>query len=86
MNLKLRTSELAFNHCVCLVFYSGVTIEGKNAVVLGRSNIVGIPVALLLMHRNATVTIVHSKTVNAAEVRQWLRSTNVQPFAAHCTC
>lgn len=39
-----------------------MTIEGKDAVVIGRSNIVGIPVALLLMQRNATVTIAHSRT------------------------
>jgi methylenetetrahydrofolate dehydrogenase (NADP+)/methenyltetrahydrofolate cyclohydrolase len=41
---------------------SGVTIEGANAVVLGRSDIVGKPMALLLMHAHATVTICHSKT------------------------
>jgi 5,10-methylene-tetrahydrofolate dehydrogenase/methenyl tetrahydrofolate cyclohydrolase len=41
--------------------------EGKEAVVLGRSNIVGIPVALLLMQRNATVTIAHSRTKNLEE-------------------
>jgi methylenetetrahydrofolate dehydrogenase (NADP+)/methenyltetrahydrofolate cyclohydrolase len=41
---------------------TGETIEGKRAVVVGRSNIVGKPVALLLMHRNATVTVCHSKT------------------------
>ncbi|MGQ0696241.1 MAG: bifunctional methylenetetrahydrofolate dehydrogenase/methenyltetrahydrofolate cyclohydrolase FolD [Nitrospiraceae bacterium] len=41
---------------------TGVTIEGKRAVVLGRSNIVGKPLALMLLHRNATVTICHSKT------------------------
>jgi methylenetetrahydrofolate dehydrogenase (NADP+)/methenyltetrahydrofolate cyclohydrolase len=41
---------------------TGVTIEGKRAVVIGRSNIVGKPAALLLMHRNATVTVCHSKT------------------------
>ena len=41
---------------------SGATIEGANAVVLGRSDIVGKPTALLLMHANATVTICHSKT------------------------
>ncbi|EPY30542.1 hypothetical protein AGDE_09391 [Angomonas deanei] len=41
---------------------SGVTIAGKRAVVLGRSNIVGAPVATLLMKENATVTIVHSAT------------------------
>eukprot|EP01038_Epipyxis_sp_PR26KG_P010907 gene10907-14645_t len=48
--------------CIELLDRSGVTIEGKEAVVLGRSNIVGIPVALLLMQRNATVTIAHSRT------------------------
>ncbi len=41
---------------------SGTTVEGANAVVLGRSDIVGKPMALLLMHANATVTICHSKT------------------------
>jgi methylenetetrahydrofolate dehydrogenase (NADP+)/methenyltetrahydrofolate cyclohydrolase len=41
---------------------TGVSIEGKRAVVLGRSNIVGKPLALMLLHRNATVTICHSKT------------------------
>ncbi|HXF91489.1 MAG TPA: bifunctional methylenetetrahydrofolate dehydrogenase/methenyltetrahydrofolate cyclohydrolase FolD [Nitrospiraceae bacterium] len=41
---------------------TGVLIEGKRAVVLGRSNIVGKPVALMLLHRHATVTICHSKT------------------------
>jgi len=48
--------------CVQLLDRSGVTIEGAEAVVLGRSNIVGLPVAMLLMHRNATVTICHSRT------------------------
>ena len=41
---------------------SGIEIEGKRAVVVGRSDIVGKPMALLLLHRNATVTICHSKT------------------------
>ena len=41
---------------------TGVAIEGKRAVVVGRSNIVGKPLALMLLHRNATVTICHSKT------------------------
>ena len=41
---------------------TGVSIEGKRAVVLGRSNIVGKPLALMLLHRHATVTICHSKT------------------------
>ena len=39
-------------------------IEGKNAVVLGRSNIVGKPVSILLLQKNATVTICHSRTQN----------------------
>jgi 5,10-methylene-tetrahydrofolate dehydrogenase/methenyl tetrahydrofolate cyclohydrolase len=54
----------ALQGCIELLDRSGVTIEGKDAVVLGRSNIVGIPVALLLMQRNATVTIAHSRTKN----------------------
>lgn len=45
-----------------------VAIEGANAVVLGRSDIVGKPMAVLLLHANATVTICHSKTRNLAEV------------------
>jgi methylenetetrahydrofolate dehydrogenase (NADP+) / methenyltetrahydrofolate cyclohydrolase len=45
-----------------MVESTGVTIEGKRAVVLGRSNIVGKPLALMLLQRNATVTICHSKT------------------------
>jgi methylenetetrahydrofolate dehydrogenase (NADP+)/methenyltetrahydrofolate cyclohydrolase len=46
----------------------GIALEGANAVVLGRSDIVGKPMALLLMHANATVTICHSKTRNLPEV------------------
>jgi len=45
-----------------------VQIEGANAVVLGRSNIVGMPAALLLISRNATVTVCHSRTRNLADV------------------
>ena len=47
---------------------SGIAMEGANAVVMGRSDIVGKPMALLLMHANATVTICHSKTRNLPEV------------------
>jgi methylenetetrahydrofolate dehydrogenase (NADP+)/methenyltetrahydrofolate cyclohydrolase len=47
---------------ITMIESTGLAIEGKRAVVLGRSNIVGKPVALLLMHRNATVTVCHSKT------------------------
>jgi len=45
-----------------MVESTGVSIEGKRAVVLGRSNIVGKPLALMLLQRHATVTICHSKT------------------------
>ncbi len=48
--------------------YSGIDIEGKHAVVIGRSNVVGKPVAMLLLERNATVTICHSRTQNLAEM------------------
>jgi len=48
--------------CIELLDRSGIEIEGKQAVVLGRSNIVGLPVAMLLLHRNATLTICHSRT------------------------
>ena len=48
--------------CVELLVRSGVEIEGKEAVILGRSNIVGLPVSMLLLHRNATITICHSHT------------------------
>lgn len=47
---------------------AGIQIEGKNAVVIGRSNIVGMPVSKLLLDRNATVTIAHSRTKNLSEV------------------
>lgn len=48
--------------CIELLDRTGVEIEGKRAVVLGRSNIVGLPVAMLLLHRNATMTVCHSRT------------------------
>ena len=54
--------------CIVLLERSGVPISGKRAVVLGRSNIVGLPMALLLQERNATVTVVHSRTQNAEEL------------------
>jgi len=47
---------------------AGVQIEGKKAVVIGRSNIVGLPAAKLLLDRNATVTIAHSRTKDLAKV------------------
>lgn len=51
-----------------LIDSTGVSLEGKNAVVIGRSNIVGKPMSMLLLHRNATVTICHSKTANLKEI------------------
>ena len=47
---------------------AGVSLAGKRAVVIGRSNIVGLPVAKLLLDENATVTIAHSRTQNLAEL------------------
>jgi methylenetetrahydrofolate dehydrogenase (NADP+) / methenyltetrahydrofolate cyclohydrolase len=54
--------------CIYLLEQAGVRIEGANAVVLGRSNIVGMPAALLLITRNATVTVCHSRTKDIAGV------------------
>lgn len=47
---------------------AGITLQGKHAVIVGRSNIVGKPAALLLLRENCTVTICHSKTKNLAEI------------------
>lgn len=47
---------------------SGIEIAGKHAVIVGRSNIVGKPMAMLLLQENATVTICHSRTTNLAEI------------------
>lgn len=54
--------------CIYLLEQAGVQIEGANAVVLGRSNIVGMPAALLLVGKNATVTICHSRTKDLPSV------------------
>ena len=51
-----------------LIKESGVDVAGKECVVIGRSNIVGKPMAMLLLHENGTVTICHSRTKNLAEV------------------
>lgn len=51
-----------------LIHSTGVELEGKKAVVMGRSNIVGKPMAMLLLHENATVEITHSKTKNLSEI------------------
>lgn len=54
--------------CMELIHSTGVNATGKDCVVIGRSNIVGKPMAMLLLHENGTVTICHSKTRNLAEV------------------
>lgn len=51
-----------------LIASTGESIEGKHAVIIGRSNIVGKPIAMLLLHADATVTVCHSKTENLAEI------------------
>ena len=54
--------------CMELIHSTGVSVSGKRCVVIGRSNIVGKPMAMLLLHENGTVTICHSKTQNLAEI------------------
>ena len=53
--------------CIRMIESTGTEIAGKNAVVIGRSNIVGKPQALMLLEKNASVTIVHSRTTDLAE-------------------
>ena len=70
---KLYTGEKSFLPCtpnsvMTLLESLDITIESAEVVVLGRSNIVGKPVAQLLLNKNATVTICHSKTANLKEV------------------
>ena len=56
--------------CLAILDYYKVDVAGKHVVVIGRSNVVGKPVALLLLQRNATVTICHSKTANLSAITQ----------------
>lgn len=70
---KIMIGDFAFLPCtpagvIELIHSTGVEISGKNCVVVGRSNIVGKPMAMLLLHNNGTVTICHSKTKNLAEI------------------
>ena len=70
---NLHTGGEGFHPCtpagiIELIQRSGHSIEGKQCVVIGRSNIVGKPVAMLLMQENGTVTICHSRTRNLAEI------------------
>lgn len=70
---NLQTGGKGFLPCtpagiIALLKRSGTVIEGKRCVVIGRSNIVGKPVAMLLLRENGTVTICHSKTKDLAEI------------------
>jgi methylenetetrahydrofolate dehydrogenase (NADP+)/methenyltetrahydrofolate cyclohydrolase len=65
---RLLTGDATFISCtpfgvIKMLDYSGIELKGKHAVIVGRSNIVGKPVALLLMERHATITICHSRSV-----------------------
>lgn len=69
---KVLTGDGVFAPCTPagvmeMLKYSDISVSGKNAVVIGRSNIVGKPMAMLLLKENATVTICHSKTANLKE-------------------
>lgn len=70
---RLQAGEPCFQPCtpagcIRMIESTGTNIEGKNAVVIGRSNIVGKPAAMLLLAQNATVTVCHSKTQNLAQL------------------
>ena len=70
---KIMIGDYAFLPCTPagvmeLIHSTGTDVSGKECVVIGRSNIVGKPMAMLLLHENATVTICHSRTKNLAEV------------------
>ncbi|MDR0405533.1 MAG: bifunctional methylenetetrahydrofolate dehydrogenase/methenyltetrahydrofolate cyclohydrolase FolD [Clostridiales bacterium] len=70
---KIMTGNFDFLPCtpagvMALIAESGIEVEGKECVVVGRSNIVGKPMSMLLLHRHGTVTICHSRTRNLAEV------------------
>ena len=70
---KVLIGEDGFKPCtpagvIEMLKQSGIEIAGKNCVVLGRSNIVGKPMALLLLAENGTVTVCHSKTKNLKEI------------------
>lgn len=67
--------------CIVLLERCGIQIDGKRAVVLGRSNIVGLPMALLLQERNATVTVVHSRTKHPEEI---IRTADILVAAIGC--
>ncbi|MCI1269113.1 MAG: bifunctional methylenetetrahydrofolate dehydrogenase/methenyltetrahydrofolate cyclohydrolase FolD [Ruminococcus sp.] len=70
---RIMIGDYAFLPCTPagvmeLIAHTGVEVSGKNCVVIGRSNIVGKPMAMLLLHKSGTVTICHSKTQNIADI------------------
>ena len=70
---KIMIGDYSFLPCTPagvmeLIKRSGIEVAGKNCVVIGRSNIVGKPMAMLLLHANGTVTVCHSKTANIKEI------------------
>ena len=70
---KIMIGDFSFLPCtpagvIELIHSTGVSIEGKNCVVIGRSNIVGKPMAMLLLHNNGTVTVCHSRTKGLADI------------------
>lgn len=70
---RLQAGEPCFQPCtpagcIRMIESTGTSIAGKHAVVIGRSNIVGKPAAMLLLAQNATVTVCHSKTQNLAQL------------------
>ena len=69
--------------CIATLAHYGIELEGKNVVVIGRSNVVGKPVAILLLQKNATVTVCHSRTQN---LPQLLKSADVMVAAVGKAC
>ena len=70
---KIMLGEYDFLPCtpagiINLIDETGISIEGKNCVIIGRSNIVGKPISMLLLQKNGTVTICHSKTQNLKDI------------------
>ncbi|MDD3400675.1 MAG: tetrahydrofolate dehydrogenase/cyclohydrolase catalytic domain-containing protein [Eubacteriales bacterium] len=68
LNKKQGFAPCTAEACLEIIDYYGIDIAGKNVVVIGRSNVIGKPVSLLLLNRNATVTMCHSKTENLPAV------------------
>ncbi len=70
---KIMTGNFDFLPCTPagimeMLEYEGISVEGKQCVVIGRSNIVGKPMSMLLLHKNGTVTVCHSRTNELAKV------------------